>query len=44
MTLSVRDDIILVSGKGHENYIEDLFGKHYFSDKETIQNFVRKGM
>ena len=44
MTLSVRDDIILVSGKGHENYIEDLFGKHYFSDKETINNFVRKGM
>jgi UDP-N-acetylmuramoyl-L-alanyl-D-glutamate--2,6-diaminopimelate ligase len=31
-------DIILIAGKGHENY-QDVNGvKHHFDDKEEIQN------
>ena len=29
-------DIILVAGKGHENYQEVNGVKHHFDDKETI--------
>lgn len=29
-------DVILLAGKGHEKYEIDLFGKHYFSEKEVV--------
>lgn len=33
-------DIILLCGKGHENYQIDKDGKRYFSEYETAMNFV----
>ena len=32
-----KDEIILLAGKGHENYIIDHNGKHSFSEKEIIK-------
>ncbi|HSM46788.1 MAG TPA: hypothetical protein VK872_03165, partial [Draconibacterium sp.] len=31
-------DIILIAGKGHENYQEINGVKHHFDDKEEIEN------
>jgi UDP-N-acetylmuramyl tripeptide synthase len=33
----MKDDIIVVAGKGHENYEITATGKHPFSEKEIIQ-------
>jgi len=38
MNLAKKDDIVLIAGKGHENYQEIDGIKHYFSDKATIEN------
>ncbi len=37
-----KDDIVIVAGKGHENY--QLIGteKHHFSDQEVILDFLRE--
>jgi len=35
-------DTILLAGKGHENYIDDKNGKHYFSEKEIVENFTER--
>lgn len=37
------NDIVLIAGKGHERYIEDALGKHYFSDKEKVKEIIDKG-
>jgi UDP-N-acetylmuramoyl-L-alanyl-D-glutamate--2,6-diaminopimelate ligase len=34
---AMKDDIIVVAGKGHENYEITATGKHPFSEKEIIQ-------
>jgi UDP-N-acetylmuramoyl-L-alanyl-D-glutamate--2,6-diaminopimelate ligase len=31
-------EILLLAGKGHENYTIDQNGKHTFSEKEIIKN------
>jgi len=36
--LSKPGDIILIAGKGHENYQEINGVKHHFDDKEEIEN------
>ena len=36
------NDILLVAGKGHENYQELKGHKEYFSDKETIRTYIDK--
>ena len=33
-----KGEILLLAGKGHENYIIDQNGKHDFSEKEIIKN------
>lgn len=43
LEIATDNDIILIAGKGHETYIEDSFGKHYFSDKEQVKEFIDKG-
>jgi UDP-N-acetylmuramoyl-L-alanyl-D-glutamate--2,6-diaminopimelate ligase len=36
VSLSQKGDIILIAGKGHENYQEIKGVKHHFDDKETV--------
>ncbi len=35
-------DTILLAGKGHETYIDDKNGKHYFSEKDIVENFTER--
>lgn len=35
-------DIILLCGKGHEEYEIDMFGKHPFSEKEIVSEALKK--
>ena len=37
-----KDDIILLCGKGHEDYEIDKMGKRYFSEKEIAARAVKK--
>lgn len=39
IALAKKGDIILVAGKGHENYQEIKGVKHHFDDKEVIREF-----
>ena len=40
--LAQPGDVILVAGKGHENY-QDVKGvKHHFDDKEVLSEFIIK--
>ena len=40
-TLQQKGDVILVAGKGHENY-QDVKGvKHHFDDKEELRNIMQ---
>lgn len=36
------NDIILLAGKGHENYEIDKNGKRYFCERELVQKFANK--
>jgi UDP-N-acetylmuramoyl-L-alanyl-D-glutamate--2,6-diaminopimelate ligase len=38
--ISVKGDIILVAGKGHETYQEIRGVKHHFDDREIINEFL----
>jgi UDP-N-acetylmuramoyl-L-alanyl-D-glutamate--2,6-diaminopimelate ligase len=35
-------DVILLAGKGHETYIIDKDGTHYFSEKDIVMNFINR--
>ena len=37
-----RGDIILLAGKGHEEYVIDKTGRHYFSEREICRELVGK--
>lgn len=37
-----ENDIIVVAGKGHENYQEINGVKHHFDDKETVEELLRQ--
>jgi len=37
--LATSGDIILIAGKGHENYQEINGVKHHFDDKEVVKEF-----
>ena len=39
--LARKGDVILVAGKGHEDYQEVRGVKHHFDDKEVIREFIR---
>ncbi|NUN10512.1 MAG: UDP-N-acetylmuramoyl-L-alanyl-D-glutamate--2,6-diaminopimelate ligase [Ignavibacteriaceae bacterium] len=34
------DSVVLIAGKGHENYIDEKGVKSYFSDKETAKKYL----
>ncbi len=38
--LAEKGDVILVAGKGHENYQEVKGVKHHFDDKEVLNEFI----
>ena len=40
--LAERGDIILLAGKGHENYVLDKNGKTAFSERETVQRILNQ--
>lgn len=42
VSMAVSGDIILVAGKGHENYQEIKGIKHHFDDKEVVREFFAK--
>lgn len=42
VALAEPNDIILIAGKGHENYQEIKGVKHHFDDFETVTNFFTK--
>jgi UDP-N-acetylmuramoyl-L-alanyl-D-glutamate--2,6-diaminopimelate ligase len=44
VTLAKKDDIILVAGKGHENYQEINGVKYPFDDKEIVNEIVFSGL
>ncbi len=41
--IATNYDIILIAGKGHENYQEIMGQKHHFSDQEIVTNLLSKG-
>jgi UDP-N-acetylmuramoyl-L-alanyl-D-glutamate--2,6-diaminopimelate ligase len=42
LTMAKQNDVIVIAGKGHEEY--QIIGKekYHFSDKEEVENFIRK--
>ena len=40
--LAVKNDIILIAGKGHETYQEVNGVKHHFDDKEVVRGFLKE--
>ena len=41
LKLASSGDIVLVAGKGHEDYQDILGVKHHFDDKEIIQEILK---
>ena len=39
---AIKDDTILLAGKGHENYFVDFKGKHSFDERNIIKNELSK--
>jgi UDP-N-acetylmuramoyl-L-alanyl-D-glutamate--2,6-diaminopimelate ligase len=39
LTIAAKGDIVLIAGKGHENYQEINGVKHHFDDKEIVLDF-----
>ena len=37
-----KGDVILLAGKGHENYIIDKNGKHDFCERETALKIIKE--
>lgn len=42
VNLAQENDIILLAGKGHEDYEIDAFGKRYFNEKEIAYRAIKK--
>ena len=40
--MAQKEDVILVAGKGHENYQEIKGVKHHFDDKEVLQDIFKE--
>ena len=42
MYIAKSGDTVILAGKGHEDYIIDAFGKHHFSETETVGKIIEK--
>ena len=42
LSVAERDDIILIAGKGHENYQEINGTRYHFDDKEIVMELLAK--
>ena len=40
ITLAQKGDVVLVAGKGHEDYQEVKGIKHHFDDRETVKLLI----
>ena len=40
--IAKEGDVLLLAGKGHETYIIDKEGTHYFSEKDVVMNFTER--
>ena len=40
LSLKKEGDVVVLLGKGHENYEIDSTGKHYFSEKEIVAEYL----
>lgn len=40
--IAKEGDVLLLAGKGHETYIIDKEGTHYFSEKDVVMNFIKE--
>ena len=42
LAMTEKDDMVLIAGKGHEDY-QDIMGvKHHFDDREEVQKFIAR--
>jgi UDP-N-acetylmuramoyl-L-alanyl-D-glutamate--2,6-diaminopimelate ligase len=42
LSLARKGDVVLIAGKGHENYQVVGTTKHHFDDREEVMNFIRE--
>ncbi len=40
--MAQKGDVILIAGKGHEDYQEIRGVKHHFDDKEVVREFIKE--
>ena len=40
--MAQKGDVILIAGKGHEDYQEIKGVKHHFDDREEVRNIIGK--
>ena len=40
--MAQKGDVILIAGKGHEDYQEIKGVKHHFDDKEVVREFIKE--
>lgn len=40
MSVARKNDVIILAGKGHENYQEINGGKHHFDEKEIVAEIL----
>ena len=40
--MAQKGDVILIAGKGHEDYQEIKGVKHHFDDKEVVREFINQ--
>jgi UDP-N-acetylmuramoyl-L-alanyl-D-glutamate--2,6-diaminopimelate ligase len=40
--LAQTEDVVLIAGKGHEDYQEIKGVKHHFDDREIVQEIIKK--
>lgn len=44
MSMLKENDILMILGKGHEDYQITKAGKHHFSDQEEVRKYINKGL